>query len=150
MRLNSVPPIDRISILILIVCSAWLFVCVIGHVTVARWFIASAPVSSYRQLARYLEEQHIRYLVTDYVTGYHVAFLTGERVRAATDFDRVQEHRLAVYAHMRDAVEVKRITGTPCEGDVAMVAAFYVCRPKRVATERTRTAAVEATPRNGS
>jgi hypothetical protein len=37
----------------------------------------------------YLDVHKIQSIRTDYWTGYHVAFLTGERVRPLTEFARV-------------------------------------------------------------
>ena len=89
-------PSRGVRALIAAVCLVWFSVCALGHVAVIRGFLASPPSSSYRQLAAYLEREGIRYIRTDYWTGYHVAFLTGERVRPLTDFDRIQEYSLAV------------------------------------------------------
>lgn len=113
------------------VAAVWFGVCALGHVAILRGFVASPPVGSYRVLAEYLDQHDIRFIRSDYWTGYHVAFLTSERVRALTGFDRVQEHVLAVKANMDDSVEIRRLTDAPCEGAI-VAKAFYVCdRPRR-------------------
>lgn len=106
----------------------WLGVLAAGQVTVLREYLAAPPVSAYRQLARHLEQRGVEYILTDYWIGYHVAFLTGERVRPLTNFSRILEYSLAVEAHRDRATRITRITETPCENAV-VVAAFYVCTP---------------------
>lgn len=108
-------------------CALWLVVVALGHIALWRGFAAAPPEGSYRQLATYLESHGIEFIVTDYWTGYRVAFLTGERVRAETSFNRVHEHLLAVRANRKKAVEVRRRGAPPCEDGVE-VGAFYVCR----------------------
>lgn len=114
--------------LVVCVCALWIGVCVVGHVAVLRGFLTSPPVGSYRQLATYLDNHEIRFIQSDYWTGYHVAFLTSERVRALTGFDRIQDYFLAVSANQEQVVEVRRLTDPPCN-NAEVVGAFYVCRP---------------------
>jgi hypothetical protein len=114
-------------VFVLTICITWLGVIAAGHLTALRGFMEFVPTRSYRELATYLDEQGIRYISTDYWTGYHVAYLTAERVRAETNFDRVQEHVLAVGAHRDEIVEVRRLPAAPCEGGVMVASAFYVC-----------------------
>jgi len=120
------------------ICAVWFGVLVAGHVAVLRGFIAAPPVGSYRQLANYLVAHDIRYIETDYWIGYHVAFLTGERVRASTDFDRILDHQLAVSANRDKAWTVWRRDGQ-CANSTR-VGALYVCAPgtARSAEQRMR------------
>lgn len=112
--------------------AAWMAICAVAHVRVLRAHVAEPPRGAYRELARYLEQQGIQFIVTDYWTGYHVAFLTGERVKPLTNFERIREYTLAVSAHPEQAVEVRRLSDAPC-GDAVVASAFYVCRPTRSA-----------------
>ena len=114
--------------LVIGVCTVWIGVCALGHATIAGGFLASPPAGRYRELATYLDEHDIRFIRTDYWTGYHVAFLTGERVRPLTEFDRVQDYMLAVRAHPDQAFEVRRAAITGCD-NVVMVAGFFLCPP---------------------
>jgi hypothetical protein len=107
------------------VCAAWLVVIAAAHMTVAHGHLTSPPVGSYRLLASYLEQHDIRFIQSDYWTGYHVAFLTGERVRASTGFDRINDHRLAVQANPRQVVQVWR-RDPHCDGGVR-VGPFFLC-----------------------
>jgi hypothetical protein len=97
-----------------------------GHATLIRTFLSSPPERGYAQLARYLDDHDIRFVVTDYWVGNHVSFLTGERVRSWSFFNRVHEHALAVDAHREDAVEVRPASAGPCDRAVR-VGGFYVC-----------------------
>jgi hypothetical protein len=96
-----------------------------GHATLLRTYLSSPPQRGYAQLARYLDEHDIRFIITDYWVGNHVSFLTGERVRSWSFFNRVQEHALEVDAHREEAVEVRPASAGPCEG--VRVGGFYVC-----------------------
>ena len=98
-----------------------------GHAVLLRTHLTLPPARSYAQLARYLEEHNIRFIVTDYWVGNHVSFLTGERVRSWSSFNRIHEHALEVDAHLEEAVEVRPLRAGPCEGAVR-VAGFYVCK----------------------
>jgi hypothetical protein len=98
------------------------------HARLAAQFIAAPPVSDYRRLADYLDETGIRYLETDYWTGYHVAFLTAERVKARTDFERIHEYTLAVAAHPDQTFVARRTRDGGCPGGVT-VAEWDVCGP---------------------
>jgi hypothetical protein len=103
----------------------WVGVCALAHVSVARELLKSPP-GAYRELARYLDSRGIRFIVSDYWIGYHVAFLTGERIKALTDFPRIHDYTLAVRANLDRAVEVRRDREERCAGAV-VVARFYVC-----------------------
>jgi len=109
------------------VCSVWLAVCLAGHARLVRIYASGLPARSYYTLVSYLEEHGIRYIVTDYWTGYQVAYLTDERVRALTGFDRVREHALAVTANMDQAVRVSRVHPSDC-ADPVDVDGFTICR----------------------
>jgi hypothetical protein len=95
-------------------------------------------VGSYRQLANYLVAHDIEYIEADYWVGYHVAFLTGERVRASTNYDRILDHQLAVSANRDKAWSVWRRDGR-CTNSTR-VGALYVCAPgtARSAEQRMR------------
>ena len=109
------------------VCAIWFGVVFVGHMAVLRGFLSAPPDASYRQLAEYLEENGVRYIQSDYWIGYHVAFLTEERVRATTNFDRILEHHLAAQANLDKAPYVWREDGH-CTNSVR-VGRFYVCPP---------------------
>jgi hypothetical protein len=116
--------------LVVLVLAAWGTACAADHVRLFREHFATPPAAGYRELARHLEAADIRYIVTDYWTGYHVAFLTGERIKALTDFERIHEYTLAVRANRDLAVEVRRRRGQePCPG-AAIVSAWFVCTPQ--------------------
>jgi hypothetical protein len=112
---------------LVVVSCLWFAVCAAGHAVTVHSLNATHGVGAYRQLAEYLEAHDIRFIDTNYWAGYHVAFLTGERVRAITGFDRVHEHLLAVSAHPGEKVEVRRTTERPCDG-ARIANAFYVCQ----------------------
>jgi hypothetical protein len=122
-------PVRALGAVVMSVVGLWLAWCLVGHAALIRGYLTSPPENNYSHLAAYLEEHGIGYVVTDYWVGYQVAFRTSERVRAATQFDRVHEHLLAVDANMERAVEVRRSSEGPCEGAVA-VGPFYVCALK--------------------
>jgi hypothetical protein len=108
-------------------CTLWFGVVAAGHVVVLRGLMAERPVGSYRELANYLVSHDIKYIEADYWIGYHVAFLTRERVRALTNFDRILEHQLAVSANRDKAWTVWRRDGHCTER--TQVGALYVCAP---------------------
>lgn len=108
------------------VVSVWIGVCALGHLSLVGALRDAKPQGTYRQLATYLDERGVRFIVTDYWTGYHVAFLTGERIKALTNFERIRDYTLAVAANMDHAVEVRRRNEERCDGGVT-VAGFYVC-----------------------
>lgn len=85
-------------------------------------------MSRYRRLATYLEQHGAEYVLSDYWIGYHVAFLTGERVKAVTDFTRIQERTLAVEVKRDCAWHVKRLPQGSC-GDGELVGDLYVYPP---------------------
>lgn len=120
------------------ICAVWFGVVAAGHVTVLRGFMSERPMGSYRQLADYLVAHDISYIEADYWIGYHVAFLTGERVRALTNFDRILDHQRAVSANRDQAWSVWRRDGQ-CANSTR-VGALYVCAPgtARSAEQRTR------------
>jgi hypothetical protein len=106
---------------------AWVGWNAYAHATLLRTFISSPPERGYAELARYLDDHHIRYIVADYWIGYHVAFLTSERVQPWTYFNRIREHARAVDAHLDESAEVRVVSAGPCEGAVR-VGGFYVCK----------------------
>ena len=108
------------------VCMLWVAVCILGHVAWVQGFVHDPPAGRYRELARYLDRHHITRIRTDYWTGYHVAFLTEERVKAETEFRRVHDYVLAVRSAPADVVEVHRSRVDAC-GTAQEVAGFYLC-----------------------
>lgn len=114
--------------LLISVVALWVGMCALAHASLVRGFIESPPRGAYRQLAAYLSAQDVHFIVTDYWTGYHVAFLTGERIKALTDYQRIHDYTLAVRANLDRAVEVRRDRDERCDGAV-VVARFYVCPP---------------------
>ena len=104
----------------------WAGVCAANHFVFWRGLMASPPPEEYRQLTEHLLARGIRFVVTDYWTGYHVAFLSGERVKPLTGFDRVAEYALEVTANRDRAVEVRRLGDGRCSGGVE-IAEWYVC-----------------------
>jgi hypothetical protein len=107
----------------------WLGTVAFGHVTLARTLTQFQPQGTYRRLATHLDERGVRYIISDYWAGYQVAFMTGERIKALTNFERVHDYTMAVRANLDRAVEVRRERETPCEG-AEVVAGFYVCPVK--------------------
>lgn len=106
----------------------WAAVCAADHARLLREYLTAPPRPEHRLLAEYLEAHGLRYIDTDYWTGYHVAFLTGERVKPLTEFDRVREYALEVYAHADEAVEIRRVRDDRCAGGVE-IADWFVCPP---------------------
>ena len=100
-------------------------------------YVNDSPRAAYRELADYLDSHDIRFIVTDYWTGYHVAFLTAERVKALTDFERIHEYTLAVRANLDRAMEVRRHTtpDQPCAG--TLVGGLFCVCPPQTQTDRT-------------
>ena len=117
---------------------AWASVCAFAHARLIHEYANDSPRAAYRELADYLDSHDIRFIVTDYWTGYHVAFLTAERVKALTDFERVHEYTLAVRANLDRAMEVRRNTNPdqPCAG--TLVGGLFCVCPPQTQTDRTR------------
>ncbi len=111
------------------IVAVWIGVSALGYVTVVRVLSDVGPQGTYRRLANYLEGRGVQFIVTDYWTGYQVAFLTGERIKALTNYERVHDYTLAVHANLDRAVEVRRVREGRCEG-AEVVAEFYVCPPR--------------------
>ena len=87
------------------VAGAWLAWCLVGHAALIRGHVTAPPDDNYFK-AGGVSRSACRYLVSDYWVGYHVAFLTSERVRPG--FDRVHEYLLSVDANREHAAEVWR------------------------------------------
>jgi hypothetical protein len=117
---------------------AWASVCAFAHVRLIRDYATDSPRAAYRELAHYLDSHDIRFIVTDYWTGYHVAYLTRERVKALTDFERIHEYTLAVRANLDRAMDVRRNTtpDQPCAG--TLVGGLFCVCPPQTQTDRTR------------
>jgi hypothetical protein len=111
-----------------VVTMVWVGVCALDHLWMIQTLRSQPTQGSYRRLATYLDEQGTRFIVSDYWTGYQVAFLTRERIKALTNFERVREYTLAVQGNLDRAVEVRRTQEGSCAGAV-VVADFYVCPP---------------------
>jgi hypothetical protein len=106
----------------------WAGVCAVNHARFWHALVVAPLPAEHRQLAEYLLSHGHHYVITDYWTGYHVAFLTAERIKPLTDFDRVAEYALAVRANRDRAVEVRRRRDERCAGAVE-IADWYVCLP---------------------
>jgi hypothetical protein len=129
-------PVIRATVAITVI--AWASVCAFAHGRLIREYANDSPRAAYRELAHYLDSHDIRFIVTDYWTGYHVAFLTAERVKALTDFERIHEYTLAVRANLDRAMEVRRNPqpDQPCAGTL-VGGVFCVC-PPQTRTDRIR------------
>jgi hypothetical protein len=108
----------------------WLGVLVLGHIAVVGRNLAAPPTSGYRLVTDYLEQQGARYVIADYWIGYYVAFLSSERIKPMTDFERIHDYPLAVRANLEQAWIVRRENQERCEGAV-MVGGLFVCPPPR-------------------
>jgi hypothetical protein len=115
-----------LRVLLIAIVSMWGAVSAFNHAAQIRSFVQNQPERGYRQLAAYLEHQGIQFIVSDYWTGYFVAFITAERVRPLTNYDRIQEYVLAVHANLERAVEVRPLPAPPCAGGHE-VAGFLLC-----------------------
>ena len=129
-------PVIRAIVTVTVI--AWASVCAFAHARLLHEYVNDSPRASYRELADYLDSHDIRFIVTDYWTGYHVAFLTAERVKALTDFERVHEYTLAVRANLDRAMEVRRNTHSdqPCAG--TLVGGLFCVCPPSTQTDRSR------------
>lgn len=121
-------PRSALRVGLVAVATAWIGVCALGVGTEVYALVKADPHGSYSGLARYLDRQGVQYIVSDYLTGYNVAFLTGERIKARTNFERVRDYTLAVDANRDRAVLIRRANEEPCAGGV-LVSGFYVCPP---------------------
>jgi hypothetical protein len=110
------------------VAALWTSIAALNHLAVVRAFAESTPERGYRQLATYLESRDVRFIVADYWTGYYVAFVTDERIKPLTNFDRIHDYRLAVNANRDSAVEVRPKTAPPCVNAIE-AAGFLICPP---------------------
>jgi hypothetical protein len=127
-----------IRAIVTITMIAWGSVCAFAHARLLHEYVDDSPRAAYHELADYLDSHDIRFIVTDYWTGYHVAFLTAERVKALTDFERVHEYTLAVRANLDRAMEVRRNINPdqPCAG--TLVGGLFCVCPPSTRTDRTR------------
>ena len=121
-------PHASLRVLLMALVSTWGAICAFDHAAQLRVLVQRPPERGYRLLATYLEDHGIQFIVSDYWTGYFVAFVTDERVRPLTDFDRIHEYHLAVRANLDRAVEVRRPPSSPCPGG-REVAGFLLCPP---------------------
>lgn len=107
----------------------WALASVAGHVRLLDEYVRRTPPSYRRELADALVARNIRLIRTDYWTGYHVAFLSQERVVAETDgvWRIIQYHRWAE-ARPHSVYFVGR---TPCanHGFEAVKGVYWVCDP---------------------
>jgi hypothetical protein len=106
----------------------WTSICAFNHARLWTSIVMSPPSYDHQVLSTYLLQHRVRFIFTDYWTGYHVALLTDERIKPLTDMDRVLEYTLAVKANIGRAVEVRRRNRDRCPG-AAIVAEWYVCPP---------------------
>ncbi len=108
---------------------AWVAASAVGHARLIDEYVRRTPPAYRRALADDLVANRIRLIRTDYWTGYHVAFLSRERVVADTDgvWRVLQYHRWAV-ERPRSVYEVRR---RPCDGPgrEAVPKVYWVCDP---------------------
>jgi len=114
---------------LLIALSVWTAASVAGHARLAGEYLWRTPPAHARALADYLVGHRIRFVRTDYWTGYRVAFLSRERV--VTDVDgvwRVLQYHQWVEQRPRSVYYVGR---SPCQtrGAEAVPGVYWVCDP---------------------
>ncbi len=108
---------------------AWVVASALGHVRLIDEYVRRTPPAYRRELADYLVANRIRLIRTDYWTGYHVAFLSRERVVADTDgVWRVLQYHTWAVERPRSVYEVSR---RPCAGPgrEAVPKVYWVCDP---------------------
>jgi len=114
---------------LLVALSVWAAASVAGHARLAGEYLWRTPPAHARALADYLVAHRIRFVRTDYWTGYRVAFLSSERV--VTDVDgvwRVLQYHRWVEQRPRSTYYVGR---SPCQngGAEAVPGVYWVCPP---------------------
>jgi hypothetical protein len=114
---------------LLVALSVWIAASVAGHARLAGEYLWRTPPAHARALADYLVGHRIRFVRTDYWTGYRVAFLSRERV--VTDVDgvwRVLQYHRWIAERPRSVYYVGR---SPCQnrGVEAVPGVYWVCAP---------------------
>jgi hypothetical protein len=107
----------------------WTAMSASGHVRLIDEYVRHRPPAHARALADYLVEHRIRFVRTDYWTGYRIAFLSGERVVTDTDgVWRVLQYHRWVEERPRSSYVVGR---SPCAGPgvEAVPRVYWVCAP---------------------
>ena len=126
LRLEPRPALRGALVLAL---GAWTAASVAGHARLADEYLRRTPPAHARALADYLVEHRIRFVRTDYWTGYRVAFLSQERVVTDTDgVWRVLQYHRWVAERPRSTFYVGR---SPCQnrGVEAVPGVYWVCAP---------------------
>ena len=122
-------PRGRVRRTLMLVLAAWTAASLAGHVRLVNEYLRHTPPAYRRALADYLVRNRIRLVRTDYGTGYHVAFLSQERVVTDTDgVWRVLQYHRWVTARPRSTYVVGR---APCahRGVEAVPRVYWVCDP---------------------
>ena len=78
-------PRRSLRVALMLALGAWAAASLIGHARLADEYLRRTPPAHARALADYLVGHRIRFVRTDYWTGYRVAFLSQERVVTDTD-----------------------------------------------------------------
>ena len=114
---------------LMLALGAWAAASLIGHVRLADEYLRRTPPAHARALSDYLVGHRIRFVRTDYWTGYRVAFLSQERVVTDTDgVWRVLQYHHWVSERPRSTYYVGR---SPCAvaGVEAVPGVYWVCPP---------------------
>lgn len=111
------------------VIGVWALGSLVGHARLVDEYLRATPPNYRRELADALVARNIRLIRTDYWTGYHVAFLSQERVVTATD----GVWRILQYHRWTDdrPKSVYFVGRAPCanHGFEAVKDIYWVCDP---------------------
>jgi hypothetical protein len=108
---------------------AWSLLSLAGHVRLVDEYVRRTPPAYRRALTDYLVSHQVRLARGDYWTGYHVSFLSKERVVVATDgVWRVLAYQRWADARPRSTYLLSR---QPCAGGgvEAVPKVYWVCDP---------------------
>ena len=122
-------PHRSLRVALTLALGVWAASSLIGHARLADEYLRRTPPAHARALADYLVGHRIRFVRTDYWTGYRVAFLSQERVVTDTDgVWRVLQYHTWVSERPRSAYYVGR---APCAagGAAAVPGVYWVCPP---------------------
>jgi hypothetical protein len=114
---------------VLLALAGWAATSAVGHARLIDEYVRHTPPAHARTLADYLVEHRIRFVRTDYWTGYRVAFLSQERVVTDTDgVWRVLQYHRWVAERPRSTSYVGR---SPCQdrGVEAVPGVYWICAP---------------------
>jgi hypothetical protein len=105
---------------------AWLSIAAITHGRLWIEYLTAPPAGGKQMMIRQLEADGTRYVLADYWIAYTIAFLTNERITAAsTDFVRIPEYGRIVGEHRSEAIRISR---TPCPGGREVMRRVWFCR----------------------